>query len=478
MGYIKKQHRVMLEEMDNQNYMPNKWQDFVDKVAVGHNLIIKGKECVCTNCKHSFFSKKKIKGQEKCPNCKQTYILKRSNLKYYVFKDNLLFLDVVDNQFVARIFEICSSYNNSTKYYGFNTSIVEYARFIPNEYNAVFVNERTSKNQGGPYISHYALHRENKWRLWSRYYRLNNMAIVYPHNLKSLFKNTKYKYSMLWELLKHVGYTDIEELLRHSEYSTSIEMLTKMKLYNLALSVDKFYNAGNFETRFCLPKSFYPFMRRYNITYNELERLQILKEPNIKDVRLLLEYSTSHLQEVSKYIRIQDFIKYVKIKQSKIDISMYRDYLKFANLLGFDLRNKKYMFPKNLKAEHDSLEKQINIDNKRILNKAIVRRLEVLNKNTFKDKSYIIFPARSVRALESESKQQGHCVRTYSEDYATGKCDIYFLRELTNPSKSLVTIEVKENVVTQKRAKHNLDPDKKYLEIINTWEKTVLSKAS
>ena len=40
-----------------------------------------------------------------------------------------------------------------------------------------------------------------------------------------------------------------------------------------------------------------------------------------------------------------------------IDIHMYKDYLRFAKLLGLDLKNNRYAFPKNLKESHDELEK-------------------------------------------------------------------------------------------------------------------------
>ena len=44
---------------------------------------------------------------------------------------------------------------------------------------------------------------------------------------------------------------------------------------------------------------------------------------------------------------------------------MYKDYLRFAKLLGLDLKNNRYAFPKNLKESHDELEKQYEINNKK-----------------------------------------------------------------------------------------------------------------
>ena len=413
----------------------------------------------------------------KCPRCKQNYEIRRSNLKRFVFYDRLVLLDKIDDQFVARVFELRSDYNNNTKYFGFDRSTVEYARFIPNEYNTTFVNERVSKCTGSVYIYHY-WGKQTDWRLWTRYYGPGTNGLVYPYNLKALFKGTEYQYSMLWELVKHIDYAEIENLLNNSRNYPNVELLVKAKLYNLALRAMSFNSKGNFESIFEVPKAFYTFMKKHNINYDELERLRILKEPNIKDVRYLLDYNTNQLEDVCKYIRIKDFLKYARSKKGKLDVWMYKDYLKFASILGFDLKNKKYMFPKNLREEHDKLEKQVDINNKKLLNKAIARRLEELNQNTFKDKTYIIFPAKNVAALEDESNQQGNCVRTYSEGYAAGECDIYFLRELANTKKSLVTVEVQHNKVVQKETKHHGNLKSEYLKLLNTWENKVLSKAA
>ena len=79
-----------------------------------------------------------------------------------------------------------------------------------------------------------------------------------------------------------------------------------------------------------------------------------------------------------------------------------------------------------------------------------------------------------MEALINEGKQQNNCVRTYAEKYAESDCDIYFMRDISKPKKSLVTIEVKNNKVVQSRIKNNDDPNQKQLEFINKWEQEVL----
>lgn len=477
MGYIKVKHRALLNYMDNYSKLPNKWAEFVRKQEEYHNLIIKEKgKCTCTNCNYTFTSKKKVNQIEKCPNCKNSFLIKRGTLTYYKFEDYLAILDKVNDTLVIRYFELFSSYNKRNKQSEFNRSIVEFARVIPNEYDCVFVNDRVSKCQCYIHINH--LYNPGKWRLYTRSYSLISNAIIYPYNMKSILKDTQYKYSMLWDLAKHSGYINLERLLEDALYYPSIEMLIKMKLYRLTLEARKFVSKGNFEKRFGVPRDFYSFMKRHNITYKQLEILQLLKEKDIKKIKYLENFNVSDLQDISRYISINRFIRYAKSRHRKVQTYLYKDYLKFASFLGFDLKNNKYAFPKDLRTEHDKLEEQYEIQSEELIKQAIVKRGQELSKNTYKNNKFIVFPAHTLSDLIDESKQQHNCVRTYAEDYAAGDCDIYFMRDIKNKDKSLVTVEVKHNNVVQSRIKYNESPNKKQVEFLDKWEEEVLREVA
>ena len=119
------------------------------------------------------------------------------------------------------------------------------------------------------------------------------------------------------------------------------------------------------------------------------------------------------------------------MKHHKIDIHMYKDYLRFAKLLGLDLKNNRYAFPKNLKESHDELEKQYEINNKKIINLAIVKRSNEL-----------------------------------------------LMRNAKKPDKSLVTVEVRHNKVVQSRIKNNKCPTDQQLQFLKSWEQNVLKGAA
>ena len=482
MGYIKKAHREILKILDDTPSFPNGWDNFVDKQAVYHNLIIKSakNKCFCTNCKSYFISKKKINQEVRCPNCHNTYLIRRSNLKYKAFKDYISILDKVNNIFVIRYFELKTVIDAMHEHH---TSVAEFAREIPtdNYYRDVYVNERVSKCQQYIYIYHdngYYIN-DKKWRQYTRGYSLIDYSIVFPNNIKKLLKDTEYKYSCIWDIAKHSTYIDLLRLLKEKEQMPIVEMLCKMKLYNLAQKTHEFKNFGSFQKIFGISKDYYEFMKKHNITYTQLKILKLLKEKNIRKIHYLENYvsydnNTTNLEEITEYISLNRFIKYSKMHHGKIRTYLYKDYLRFAKLLGYDLKNNKYAFPKDLEIEHDKLSKQYKVQCNKLMKKAIIKRGKELSINKYQNNKFIIFPALTVESLKDESKQQNNCVRTYAEKYAAGTCDIYFMRDIKQPKKSLVTIEVKNNKVVQSRIKNNKSPDKKQLAFINKWEQKIL----
>ena len=483
MGYIKVAYQEILNELDNNYNLPDDWNKFVDEQTVTQNLIIKSSKskCYCTNCRNTFISKKKVNDTVKCPNCKNKYLIKRSNLRYYEFKDYLSILDRVNNIFVIRYFELKTIIDRTRIP---STSVVEFAREICNEnyYRDIFVNERVAKCQCHIYIYHHNYCNDKKWREYTRNYSLIDYSIVFPNNIKDLLKCTELKYSNIWELAKHSKYINLLHLVQNKSEIPQVEILTKMKLYNLALQASKFHNTGSFYEIFGVSKDFYPFMKRHNITYIQLELLRLLEEKDINKIRYLEKFISPYtdsiydIEEISKYISLNRFIKYAKIHHSNISTHLYKDYLRFAQKLGLDLKNNKYAFPKNLREEHDKLEKQYKIQCTELLKKAIIERGKILSKNIYKNDNYIIFPAKTLNDLKDESNQQNNCVRTYAEKYADGNSDIYFMRYISEPKKSLVTVEVKNNQVVQSKTKNNCEANYEQIQFLKKWEQNVLKQ--
>ena len=328
MGYIRVAHREILRQLDSISYFPNGWDKFVKKQAISHNLIIKSSKnrCYCTNCHNTFISYKKVKEETKCPYCNNKYLIKRNNLKYYEFKDYLSILDKVRDTLVIRYFELRTIIDSS---YKATSSVVEFGREIPDKtsYRAVYVNEKVSRCQCYIHINHSDYYDSKKWREYIRGYSLIDYTFPFPDNMKKVLSDTPFKYSEIWNIVKHSPFClDFAKLIQNTSEIPKVEMLAKLKLYKLALESYWCNPKGSFQSIFGVPKTFYQFMKRNNITYRQLKLLRILQETNIKKIHYLETFysyyrdETYTFEEIAKYISLNRFIKYSKIKHHKIDI--------------------------------------------------------------------------------------------------------------------------------------------------------------
>lgn len=469
--YIRKADKKLFEELDKCLILPKKFDNFIDNISKKHNLIIKNgsNSYYCTNCKNHFKSKKtRINDELKCPNCRFKFIVKGTILKHFNFYDCVGILDRYKDYWIIRYFEIASNYDGQN----FERDVCEYGRKIfDNDFRELYeiINDNVYTGIGICTVKHYYDFNFN-WRYFSSYWKnLGDSLIFYPGNMKKILLNTKYQYSQMWELVKHVEYVDLQYLLRF--YDPSFEFLIKMKLYNLVGRYD-FARGKNFQERFGLEKEFLPFMQKNNINYDELEVLKFYRKKNINTIRIFK--NCMNLNDLKEYkIDLDLLLKLTDFNENKY--SEYCDYLRFAKQLDYNLKDKKILYPHNIEQAHDKLLAQIEVAKNQKINKKISIRYDELKENIYQNKRYIIYPTSNIEDLISESRMQNNCVKTYAEKIANKECDIYFMRLISNKNKSLVTVEVRNNEIIQKRTKNNQCTTKEQDEFLNKWEKDVLN---
>ena len=260
----------------------------------------------------------------------------------------------------------------------------------------------------------------------------------------------------------------------------SFELLWNMKLYNLCFYSKALNKNGSFYKRFRVPKSFLKFMQDNNVSYKELMLLQLFQKTdkmllqkyrntNINYLRFLVKNNVlddilkagididcnnmNLIKEISKEIPLKKLVKYQK---GLNNLNIYKDYLAMAKKLSYHYKSKKDLFPRNLISRHDKMQKKIAIEEDMDTQfKAYLRYLE-LSKYTYEDENYIIFPAPSIEDLKDEGKQQGNCVGyMYLNPYIESKTEIYFIRNLSEVTKSFITLEFKNGRVVQKELPHH-----------------------
>lgn len=469
--YIKKKYQRLLDIADKQFIIPNTFQRFIDEKKMLHNLVIKskGNHLLCTCCNHKFVAQAKVNGMIKCPKCKQKLLVKTDRLQSYDFKDNLQLLDKVEGLFILRTFELRTYYNKV----GTTNYITEFMRTIIDGNDTYdFVSNQTCNHMGYIYIAHGLPFTHWRGRNYRWAYR-DVYGMVCPYNLKSLLKNTELRYSQLDKFVAKMDYIDFISYFKNIAHYPSFEFLNKMKLYNLAATADKFNRGNNFQEIFGISKDFYPFLKKHNLDYEQLKVLRLLKKKDIKLINKLVGYR--NLEELSRYVNLEQAY-YNVLKKNYHSEYEYLDYLRMCIQLGYSMKDKKVLFPKELEKEHDRLVDLVEIVKNEANDRLIKQRLEQLNKNIYQNKKYIIFPAPSVDSLLKESKSQQNCVKTYCSRYALGETDIYYLRELENQDKSLVTVEVNGTEIVQARIKYNAKPSKEQQKFLDKWQTNVLNK--
>lgn len=477
MRYLKKWVQEDINYMKWNFDLPNDWNEFLTEVEKNHNLIIKNPKniCYCTNCSNSFEKDLKIGKEYRCPNCKNKYLVKSHKLRHFHYTDQICMIDKVysSNHLILRIFELRSEYNGEKQ--EFEYDVVEFSRKFINDNFREIRNDRCSIAMCGPWVLHNR--EEGRWRTYDGYYHYTMPSgFIYINNMEQVLKNTKYEYSRMWKVFRNntTQYYNLEDIFEIADRH-SFEMLVELGLYNLAFAARQFVDTGTFRHIFGVDKTYYNFIKEHDLTWPQLKILRMYPTKNIRTIKFLEKFNLGELKAIKELTTIDNFIKYFRKKRYK-DSRLYFDYLDFCKKLGYDLKNKKYLFPNNLKQKHDEFANQIKILEKEQNNKLIAERYKELLNKIFESKKYIIFPAQSVEELIDESSQQNNCVKTYVERYANGDCDIYFMRLSCEKDKSLVTVEVRNNKVVQKRIKNNAQTTKEQDKFLQKWEDTILNK--
>ena len=230
--------------------------------------------------------------------------------------------------------------------------------------------------------------------------------------MKEKIKGTKYEYAPLVEAINYLGNNKIDflKLLEKANYP-SFELLMKMGLYKLAIECPESFNGGgSFEKRFGVNKTYYNFMKKNNISYDELFILKIIKRDNIAIIRDILKMSDRiyDLEYVSTYIDLIKLVEYSK-NQKNFSIYSYLDYIRNLQKLDIPL-TKKMLLPENFIEAHNESVKKVKVISSDVIKEKIKNRYIELEKNKYNDNIYMIRPAKSMEDMKNEAKQQDNCV--------------------------------------------------------------------
>ena len=300
---------------------------------------------------------------------------------------------------------------------------------------------------------------------------------LYKDNI-NILSETLYKYSGIFNILDYyssnVNFRNL--VLLPIKYPV-FEYLSKYGLYNLAMDCDKLEITNKSLTGVLgVGKDYLDFIKDNNLDIDQLDALKICKEKDMSLINFISDVNFISDNSINLFdIDYKRLKEYFDSNGYEYDyILEYVDYLNYCQQLGYDLKDRKVIYPNDLFESHNNLLARVKILEDPFIDERIKSISSALNFNYYEDDNYIIIPAKSVQSLCDEGYQQNNCVSMYSEKYSSGESQIYFLRKKDNVEKSFVTIEVKNNKIVQARTKYNELPDNSIKELLSKWEKTLM----
>lgn len=171
----------------------------------------------------------------------------------------------------------------------------------------------------------------------------------------------------------------------------------------------------------------------------------------------------------------------------------WKDYIDFAQTLGYDLTAEPVLLPKNLHTAHDAatqeLTQRLDIEATKenqtpdelfALAKrrasAVDRLAKWQKKYDFELDGLIVRTAMTEREIVEEGKALQHCVGGYASRHMEGSVTILFLRSSAEPNKPMVTVEMNGNRIKQIHGFQNErdgspSPRTAYKKFLDAWLK-------
>ncbi len=255
-----------------------------------------------------------------------------------------------------------------------------------------------------------------------------------------------------------------EYLLKYEKHP-QIEMLAKFGLSHIVDNLTGIRWSKKGPAMLGVAKEEIPYLHEFDlITYRSIRDECIKYKFSVKEAKILFEFKKMKTDKLKFSARM---IRYL----SSYDISIYDyiDHMRLKKELNLPDENK-YLYPDNFQEAHEKLSRQLKIKESEELRLKMENRRSELEKLSISKNGYIIFPLLSPIELYDEGKMMEHCVGSYTDRVANGKCAIFSVRKLEDITKPLATIEVQGKKVIQVRAKKNKQPSDDVSKFVRSWE--------
>ena len=514
-----KKQRAIIERMKYVPVLPRDLKGFIHREVMPQYIFYdyqrKGPErAFCTACRHEVsIAAAKHNASGTCPRCKKKITFKCRGRRGRIFdRATVQVLQKAEgNGLVLRIIKVYRSFADSD---------------IPNHFE-IWENARqfiTLSSSGQCSVDAYYYHYKAGYDLtpwcngyrpvfdrWKYNFTADMSGVLYQRNLSDTLKDTPWAYSQLEAFSGIASFSGVATFLSAYIKRPKIEHLIKMKLYRLvsgiiyggysysALQAINF-NGENMRAILGIDRPYFPLLRELDPSIDQLhlirQLLQADHKPSTEQIKwfiaskitnadaakeLLAHMSVHKLQRyVEQQFAPEDEAALKRVDYYKMNtlITDYHDYLCMCKELQYDVKNSFILFPRELKAAHDSVAKTLKDKRTAEHEKAIAGSFDEWQKRyQYQSKELMMIPPHSAKEIVDEGAALHHCVRLYVKNVAEKKSVILFVRSVDEPDKSLCTVEVKDGQVTQARGFDNAEPPAQITAFIEQWKQRVLYAA-
>ena len=511
-----KKQRAIIERMKYVPVLPRDLKGFIHREVMPQYIFYdyqrKGPErAFCTACRHEVsIAAAKHNASGTCPRCKKEITFKCRGRRGRIFdRATVQVLQKAEgNGLVLRIIKVYRSFTDSD---------------IPNHFE-IWENARqfiTLSSSGQCSVDAYYYHYKAGYDLtpwcngyrpvfdrWKYNFRADMSGVLYQRNLSDTLKDTPWAYSQLEAFSGIASFSGVATFLSAYIKRPKIEHLIKMKLYRLvsgiiyggysysALQAINF-NGENMRAILGIDRPYFPLLRELNPSIDQLhlirQLLQADHKPSTEQIKWFIASKISNAdaaKELLAHMSVHKLQRYVEQQFAPEDeaalkrvdyykmntlITDYHDYLCMCKELQYDVKNSFILFPRELKAAHDSVAKTLKDKRTAEHEKAIAGSFDEWQKRyQYQSKELMMIPPHSAKEIVDEGAALHHCVRLYVKNVAEKKSVILFVRSVDEPDKSLCTVEVKDGQVTQARGFDNEEPPAQITAFIEQWKQRVL----
>lgn len=511
-----KKQRAIIDRMKCVSVLPRDLKGFIHREVMPQYVFYNYQRkapghAYCTACRHEVrIAAAKHNTSGLCPRCKKEITFKCRGRRGRIFdRATVQVLQKAEgNGLVLRIIKVYRSFADSD---------------IPNHFE-IWENARqfiTLSSSGQCSVDAYYYHYKAGYDLtpwcngyrpvfdrWKYIFTADMSGVLYQRNLSDTLKDTPWAYSQLEAFSGIASFSGVATFLSAYIKRPKIEHLIKMKLYRLvsdiiyggysysALQAINF-NGENMRAILGIDRPYFPLLRELNPSIDQLhlirQLLQADHKPSTEQIKWFIASKISNAdaaKELLAHMSVHKLQRYVEQQFSPEDeaalkrvdyykmntlITDYHDYLCMCKELQYDVKNSFILFPRELKAAHDSVAKTLKDKRTAEHEKAIAGSFDEWQKRyQYQSKELMMIPPHSAKEIVDEGAALHHCVRLYVKNVAEKKSVILFVRSVDEPDKSLCTVEVKDGQVTQARGFDNEEPPAQITAFIEQWKQRVL----